>query len=294
MGNEVLITGIGGPAGKSALTYFRGKGATVTGTDVREVDIKADTFHLVPMATDPAFVPALLGVIKEERPSLFVPTVTEELSIVARLKDEIEGLGCLVYVSPPESVDIANDKFRTAEFMKRHGIPVPTTFDGKSPRELVIRELGLPFLAKPNFSRGGRGVVVYRSAEEVHAEKRDGLIFQEFAPGDEFDVNLFIDKGGELKAAVVLKKTLLKEGIVGNALGVERVEKDDILKLCARAAGLLGLEGPLDMDIRMRKDGGPALLEINARLGGNSLFAREVLDGLMNSWKRRISQDVSF
>lgn len=289
MGNKILITGIGGPAGKSALTYFRGKGATVIGTDVREVDIKADTFHIVPMAADPAFIPALLGIIRDERPSLFIPTVTEELSIVARLKEEIEGLGCLVYISPPGSVDIANDKFRTAEFMKSHGVPVPVTFDCKSPRELVIRELGFPFLAKPVFSRGGRGVVVYGSAEEVYADKRDGIIFQEFAPGEEFDVNLFIDKGGVLEAGVVLKKTLMKEGIVGNALGVERVEKDDIMKLGVKAAGLLGLEGPVDMDVRIRKDGVPALLEINARLGGNSLFAEEVLDGLMNSWKRRIS-----
>ncbi|MBI5587557.1 MAG: ATP-grasp domain-containing protein [Deltaproteobacteria bacterium] len=289
MGNQILITGIGGPAGKSALTYFKGKGATITGTDVREVDLKADTFHIVPMATGPAYQPALLDIIKKERPSLFIPTVTEELSAVARLKGEIEGLGCLVYISPPEAVDIANDKFRTAEFMKKNGISVPVTFNGKSPRELVIKELGLPLLAKPNFGRGGRGVVVYRSAEEVYSEKREGLIFQEFVPGDEFDVNLFIDKGGEPKAAVALKKTILKEGIVGNALGVERVKKDDIIEICKRASRLLGLEGPLDFDIRLRNNGEPALLEINARLGGNSLFAEEVLDGLMNSWKRRIA-----
>ena len=122
-------------------------------------------------------------------------------------------------------------------------------------------------------------------------------MLQEFAPGDEYDVNLFMDMGGELKAAVVLKKTLMKEGIVGNALGVERVEKDDIIEICAKAAGLLGLVGPLDFvglvgpldfDIRMKKDGTPALLEINARLGGNSLSAAEVLDSLMKSWKGRV------
>lgn len=289
MRNKILITGVGGPAGKSALAYFKGNGVSVIGTDVREVEVVPDTFHLVPMAADPAFVAALLGIIKDERPTLFVPTVTEELSVVARLKDEIEGLGCLVYISPPESVDIANDKLRTAGFMNSHGIPVPVTFDGSTPRDLVIRELGLPFLAKPNFSRGGRGVVVYRSAEEVYADKREGLVLQEFAPGDEYDVNLFMDRGGELKAAVVLKKTLMKECIVGNALGVERVEKDDIIDICEKAARLLGLVGPLDFDIRIKNDGTPALLEINARLGGNSLSAAEVLDSLMNSWKRRIS-----
>jgi carbamoylphosphate synthase large subunit len=287
MGNQILITGIGGPAGKSALTYFKGKGCTVTGTDVREVDLKPDSFRIVPMASDASFSEALLGLIKKERPTLFVPTVTEELSLVARLKPEIESLGCLVYISPPEAVDIANDKFRTAVFMKKNGIPVPVTFDGKSPKDLLIQELGLPFLAKPNFSRGGRGVVVYRTREEVLSDRREGLVFQEFVPGEEYDVNLFADRGGEIKASVALKKTILKEGIVGNALGVQRVEKDDIIELCKKASRLLFLEGPLDFDIRMRADGSPALLEINARLGGNSLFAPEVLDGLMNSWKGR-------
>ena len=289
MGNQILITGIGGPAGKSALTYFKGRGCTVTGTDVRDVELKPDTFLTVPMATDTGFPGSLLDIIRKERPTLFVPTVTEELSIVARLKPEIEALGCLVYISPPESVDIANDKFRTAEFMKARGVPVPETFDGGYPRELLIRELGLPFLAKPNFGRGGRGVVVYRTAEEVMSDKREGLVFQEFVPGDEYDVNLFVDKDGEVKAAVALKKTLLKEGIVGNALGVQRAEKDDIIEHCRKASSLLALEGPLDFDIRMRADGSAALLEINARLGGNSLSAVEVLDGLMNSWKGRSS-----
>lgn len=287
MGNQILITGVGGPAGKSALTYFKGRGCTVTGTDVREVDVKPDFFCTVPMATDASFAKALLELIKKERPTLFVPTVTEELSLVARLKPEIESLGCLVYISPPESVDIANDKFRTAVFMQNNGIPVPVTFDGRSPREHLIQQLGLPFLAKPNFSRGGRGVVVYRTAEEVLSDKREGLVFQEFVPGDEYDVNLFVDKGGEIRAGVALRKTILKEGIVGNALGVQRAEKDDIIELCKKASRLLSLEGPLDFDIRMRADGTPALLEINARLGGNSLFAAEVLDGLMNSWKGR-------
>jgi len=47
------------------------------------------------------------------------------------------------------------------------------------------------------------------------------------------------------------------------------------------------MEGPLDFDIRFRKDGTPVLLEINARVGGNVLYAREVLDSLIISWEKR-------
>ncbi|MBI2411850.1 MAG: ATP-grasp domain-containing protein [Deltaproteobacteria bacterium] len=286
MGYRVLVTGIGGPAGRSAARYFGGRGAFVIGTDVREVGEKADEFLLLPLASSPEFPEALLDLIRETRPVLFVPTVTEELLAVARLKPDIESLGCAVFISSYKAVEIANDKFKTAVVMGEGGVPVPRTIDGSSPREAVIRELGLPLLSKPVFGRGGRGVKVYHTADEVMKEDRSGIIFQEFIPGEEFDINLFMDKGGKETAAVALKKTALKEGIVGNAAGVERASKADAVDVARRASRLLALEGPLDFDIRFRKDGSPALLEINARLGGNSLSAVEVLDALSTAFEK--------
>lgn len=285
MSESILITGIGGPAGKSALTYFSSKGFSIIGTDIREVEIKADRFHLVPQAIDPSYIEVILKLIKKEKPSLFIPTVTEELFAVSKIKKEVEALGCAMYISPSRSVEIANDKLKTALFMRDHGVPVPVTFDESAPREFIMRELGLPLLAKPTFGRGGRGVVVYNTPEEVAAEKRGGIIFQEFIPGEEYDVNLFRDKGGKVTASVALRKTAMKEGNVGNAVTVERADNRAAIEVSVRAAELLDLEGPLDFDIRFRENGTPALLEINARLGGNSLSATEVLDSFLGSFK---------
>lgn len=291
MSIKVLVTGIGGPAGRSAASYFRSKGFFVIGTDVRNVDAESDRFLLLPLATDASFSEELLKVMKEERPALFVPTVTEELEKVARHKTEIEALGCEVYISSAGAVRVANDKLATAVFLERNGVPVPETFDGTVARDFIMKELGLPLLAKPCFGRGGRGVAVLRSEEEVRREKRHSIVFQEFIPGDEFDINLFVDKGGEVRAGVALRKTALKEGIVGNAASVERAVRDDLVKVAIRAAEALKLEGPLDFDIRLRADGTPAVLEINARLGGNSLSAPEVLDALTESLLKRTARE---
>ncbi|MBI5642879.1 MAG: ATP-grasp domain-containing protein [Deltaproteobacteria bacterium] len=288
--NRVMVTGIGGPAGRSAVEYFKRKGEFLIGTDVRETGPAVDEFALLPLAKEPSFTAALLHLIKEKRPGLFVPTVTEELDTVSALKGEIESLGCRVFISPPASVKIANDKLRTAVFMSINNIPVPATYSGDTHRETVIRELGLPLLAKPSFGRGGRGVVVFESAKEALGENRKGIIFQEFIPGDEFDVNMYIDRRGIIRAAVALKKTELKEGVVGNALRVERAVRTDAVELCKRAARSLNLEGPLDFDVRLRADGTPALLEINARLGGNVLSAVEVLDSLDSEFKDMASK----
>jgi carbamoylphosphate synthase large subunit len=282
---KVLVTGIGGPAGKSAVAYFSEKGFTVIGTDVRGVDIKTDEFSLVPLAADPSYAGVLLEMIRVKEPVLLVPTVTEELLVVAKLKKEIEALGCALFISPPEAVEIANDKLKTCRFMEKNGIPVPAAFDDLTPRDAIAKELGFPFLSKPCFGRGGRGVKLYGSLEEARLDKREGLVFQEFIPGDEFDVNLFIDSG-VVRASAALKKTVLKEGVVGNAVSVERASNREVVELAVDAARALGMEGPLDFDIRLRDDKTPALLEINARLGGNVLHAREVLDAMLTSLEK--------
>lgn len=278
-----MVTGVGGPAGRSAASYFHVRGFPVAGTDIRIVDAGVDPFHLVPAAVDPLFPARLMEIIKQERPSMLVPTVTEELPVIARLRKSIEDYGCRVFISPPSSIDIANDKFKTSMVMAGNGIHVPVSFDDATPREFIIEYLGFPLLSKPRHGRGGRGVKVYENPEELFQEARTGLVYQEFIPGDEFDVNLFLDRKGDAPVAVVLKKTQLKGGIVGNALTVERVERPDVVIPAVKAAQILHLEGPVDMDVRLRRDGTPVLLEINARIGGNVLSAPEILDYLLDS-----------
>lgn len=289
MDYRVLVTGVGGPAGRSATHYLRSKGFHVIGTDIRETETEAHEFISVPPALEAVYADALLDIIGDRRPAMLVPTVTEELVTVARLRERIEGLGCLVFISPPAAMEVANDKLLTARFLRESGVGAPKTLGPEASREDVARALGLPLIAKPCFGRGGRGVAVHRTAGEVAADQREGILFQEFIPGDEFDVNLFVAEG-RTRAAVCLRKTGLKEGIVGNATSVERDDRKDATELCVRAARLLSLEGPLDFDVRLRSDGTPAILEINARLGGNSLNAPEVLDAMAEYFFERLGQ----
>jgi carbamoylphosphate synthase large subunit len=193
--------------------------------------------------------------------------------------------GVALCISDPPGVDVANDKLRTAEDLDRAGVAVPITFAAATPHDELAEALGFPLLSKPRFGRGGRGVVVHRGAEDLACASPEEVVWQEFLPGEEYDLNLFVERDGSVPAAVVLRKTGLKEGLVGNALGVERVEHPDVAELGLRAARSLGLEGPIDMDIRLATDGSPAVLEVNARLGANVLSAREVLDALDDAWR---------
>ncbi len=285
MDETVLITGVGGPAGRAAAAYFAGKGYRVVGTDMVKVTSPATEFRPVPAAREAAFVPALLELATRESASLVLSTVTEELPLVARMRSALRERGVALSISDPSGVDVANDKLRTAEELDRAGIAVPVTFPAATPPGALAGALGFPLLSKPRFGRGGRGVVVHRGEGDLAFATREEVVWQEFLPGEEYDLNLFVERDGSVPAAVVLRKTGLRDGLVGNALGVERVDRPDVEELGVRAARSLGLEGPIDMDIRLGSGGDPAVLEINARLGANVLSAREVLDALDDAWR---------
>lgn len=280
-----MVTGVGGPAGRAAASWFAARGVRVVGTDVREVAGPWPRFRLVPLALDPGYPAALAALLAEEGAALLVPTVSEELPVVARHRSAVRAAGAALAMGAPGGVEVAGDKLRTAEALAARGVPVPRTLPGGAPRGAVVATLGLPVLSKPRVGRGGRGVRVLGTAAEVEAAPGDDVVWQEFAPGEEFDVNLFLEPDGEARAAVVLRKTALRDGVTGNAAGVERVDAPAVREVAIRAARVLELAGPLDVDVRLRRDGAPAVLEINARLGANALAAPEVLEALLAAWK---------
>lgn len=285
MNATVLVTGVGGPAGRAGAAYFVERGYRVIGTDVREVASAATEFRLVPMARDPAYPSALVDLAVAGRASLVVPTVTEELPVVSRIRPVLRERGIAAAVSEPAGIDVANDKLLTAQALARAGVAAPATFPGTMTGVEAARQLALPLLSKPRFGRGGRGVLVHRTLADLARIGAEEVVWQAFLPGEEFDVNLFLERDGRVPAAVVLRKTGLKEGEVGNATGVERVHRPDLAALAVAAARVLRLEGPLDADVRVGLDGRPAVLELNARLGANVLTAREVLDALDDAWR---------
>jgi carbamoylphosphate synthase large subunit len=282
---KVVVTGVGGPAGRVAAEWFVRRGLAVVGADMREVVSPATAFQRLPAALDPEFPAALLALAAGHPGALLVPTVSEELPIVARLRPEILARGCALAIGSAQGVEIAGDKLRTARTLAARSVPVPQTMAAETPRGELAAALGLPLLVKPRLGRGGRGVRVLRTAAEVESVAGDDVVFQEFIPGEEYDVNLFVERDGAIAAAVVLRKTALRDGETGNAAGVERAEHGAVLRVAVLAARALELCGPLDVDVRLRRDGSPAVLEVNARLGANALSAAEVLEALYDAWR---------
>jgi len=213
--------------------------------------------------------------------------VSEELPVFARgwqWQHEFPAL-----ISSAKAVETANDKYLTSQALSTQHVAVPRfnlPSQVSSPDELA-QSIGWPCISKPRVGRGGREVYLH-SEEDWDTLKAlgDGYILQEFADGTDYAPNVYAGPDGQT-VVVVLEKTELKEGKVGNAKSVRRAEDEDVASLAIAAARGLGLSGPLDIDIRRRSDGKPVVLEINARFGANIRHAPEVFEAALAKYLAR-------
>ena len=280
-----LVTGVGGPAGHSLATLLLERKQRVVGTDIRMITEPGVTFYPVPLANAPDFLLAIHTIATEAQVDLIIPTVSEELPVFA--SSWAWPAEFPVLVSPAQAVKIANDKYLTAAALSAQGLSVPRfalPSQLHSPQELG-QKIGWPCISKPRVGRGRREVALHSQPDwPAISLLGDAYILQEFAAGTDFAPNVYLGQAGQV-VVVVLEKTELKEGLVGNARSVRRVEAPDVAELAAAAARTVGLLGPLDIDIRRRSDGLPVLLEINARFGANIRSAPEVLEAVLKYYQ---------
>lgn len=290
-----------------------------------EVATLFDDFLLVPRADDPAFLPVVRAIVRRHGVDVVVPTVQEELPLFAAIGDL---LGARVVIGPSAGVALAQDKLFTMWALRSAGVSVPCFAAAEDVTWDVVADVtadvtgdatadatgdvakdvttapdgepggptwvgGLPLVVKPRTSRGGRGVrVVDDAAEWGQIEQAGpGHIVQSFAAGAEYAVQVYVSPGSGEVTAVVLAKTALKQGRVGNAAGVRRSQADeDVAAVAVAAVDALGLVGPVDVDVRRTDDGTPVVLEVNARFGANSAHAPELLDSVLRDYAGRFRE----
>ena len=279
--NGVLVTGVGGPAGRAVVDQLVDRGLRVLGVDCAPVGIPGVVTTRVPAATDPAFLVELARLAVRQRIGLIIPTVTEELPPLA---DAVAGdlIDVPVAVGSALAVATAHDKWATFLRLWDSNVEVPRSCLGGSTSAVLSGTTGAEFVSKPRVGRGGRGVVVHRpGGVPVPFGNDDSRIVQEFLPGQEYVVNLYLARLPEHDVVQVFEKTELRDGEIGNAVSVRAAQVPDVAVLARTAAAAIGLAGPADVDIRRRADGRAAVLEINARVGAHSARTPAVLDALL-------------
>ena len=252
----------------------------------------ADVKLQVPAVYDPEYVNITLNICKEQQIDVLLSLNDLELPILAENKARFEELGVKVIVSSPEVIDIAFDKYKTAQWVESLGLVAPNTYvrldDAK--RALAAGEIEFPLFMKPRWGSGSIGLESIADMEELdiyynllmkNIKKTilatasvgdEYIMIQEKLTGSEFGLDIMNDLNGKHVAVSVKQKLAMRAGETDKAVTVDLPEVREMGHKIGKALGHIG---NLDVDIMQRADGAYCVLELNPRFGGGFPFSYE-------------------
>jgi len=235
---------------------------------VTDVDPSSPAVHVahrayrVPLATHPEYIDALLDVCVNEEIGLLVPTVDDELEVVARARVRFTDIGVSVACSPDSTAALCNDKYATCHHLADHGVEAARTW---LPGQIPDDAPELLFI-KPRVGRGGVGAFTIRNRRErdFFLEYVASPVVQEYLQAPEYTVDMLCDWNGEPIFIVPRERTVIRSGVIDRG----RTVKNDALQALALAvAAAIRFQGPVNIQCRMRGDV-PVVFEINPRFSG--------------------------
>lgn len=276
---------------QQALQQYGGK---VIGTN-SEADttgmFASDVSYVVPAITDPTYIDSLLDICIKEKVKMVVSLFDIDLPYLAAAKPMFEKHGVAVVVSSPDVIDIANDKFKTYQFLTEHNIPAPMTYCDytQALNDLKSDKLKYPLFIKPRWGMGSIGVYKAENEEEFNfyykavqkqiensylkklnsAELDKSVLIQASVEGEEYGIDIFNTLDGDFLISVEKRKLSMRSGETDGAIVIQN---EQLSELSHKVSKLLKHIGNLDMDV-LYNENTFYVLELNARFGGGYPFS---------------------
>ena len=252
----------------------------------------ADVKIQVPAVYDPEYVNITLRICEEQKIDALFSLNDLELPILAENKARFEAIGVKAVVSDPKVIDIAFDKYKTAQWVESLGLTAPKTYvrleDCK--KALAAGEIDFPLFMKPRWGSGSIGLESIADMEELDiyygllmkkikktilatASVGDEYnMIQEKLTGSEYGLDIMNDLDGKNIGVSVKQKLAMRAGETDKAVTVDLPEVREMGRKIGEALGHIG---NLDVDIMQRADGAYCVLELNPRFGGGFPFSYE-------------------
>ena len=223
----------------------------------------SDGYRTVKKVTDYNYIQDLISICKEFEIQLLIPTIDTELLVLAKHKHLFLEQGITPIVSSADFITICRDKRITNDFFLQNNIDVPKVVDKEQPT--------FPLYIKPYDGSLSFDTFLIKSASDLrpyHFEN-EKLMFMEYIDHDNYDeytVDAYYDKNGDLKSIVPRKRIAVRAGEVSKGV-THRNEIFDCIK--KKLSHIDGAVGCLTMQfffnpITKRIIG----IEINPRFGG--------------------------
>jgi carbamoyl-phosphate synthase large subunit len=226
----------------------------------------ADDFFQVSPFRNESFVLEVLSLIQSEGVDYYLPLFPEEMLLAADIREQGRlPVGTRVLVPCLETCRITTDKYLTAEWLRRNGLPTPHT------------ALGMPtfvsesYCIKPRMGVGSHGFrrvsaaelkLIFSSGQASH-DTADGVIVQEQCLPPEITVDVFSAAESVTSHVLCRERLEVKSGV---STKVRIFRNDELSELANNLATALGLTGVFCFQV-MRGSQGWCVLDINTRPG---------------------------
>jgi len=264
---RILITGAGGAA---AISVWKSLGAEHE-LHMADMDPLAAGLYLVPEAQrliiprgdDPQLVEALHDACAARSIEMLLPTVDAELLPVAVARSRFEAMGIALPISPAECLRLCRDKQLLLDRVSGE-VPVPA-YEPLT-QEAADRVADFPRFVKPRLGAGSRGVAKIVRREDFAKQPKDGsALLQEYLPGEEFSVDVYVRRDGVVVGAVPRERMKVDSGI---AVASRTVNVPEVIQSAIRTAEIIGIRDVANVQFKRAADGVFKLLEVNPRFPG--------------------------
>lgn len=264
---RILLTGAGGP---SAISVWKSLAADHE-VHMADMDPCAAGLYLVPAAQrllvprgdDPALVPTLLEACRARSIEVLIATVDAEFASLAAERPQFEAQGIALPLSSPQCLALCRDKHALLERLK-DVVPVPASVP--LTRASAATASGFPLFVKPRSGAGSRGARRIDSPAELATVPQDGsFLVQEYLPGAEYSVDVYVSRDGRPIAAVPRERMKTDSGI---AVTARTVAEPALVDAALRVARAIDVRHVANVQFRRADDGRFKLLEVNPRFPG--------------------------
>ena len=216
------------------------------------------------------YIPSLLELVDKHQIGLVVPLTDLDLRSLARQRERFAEHGCTVMIASEPIVALCRDKARINSVLEQAGLATIRTC---TLSEFRTRPF-YPCFVKPVRGSAGVGAGVIRNEKELNghvATFGDLLLVQEYVPGQEYTIDVYRSRDGQIRCVVPRQRLVVRSGEVEKGM---TVKDEQLVEAASKLANLLGdLWGVFCCQCRRaagNSSNRPRFFEVNPRFGGGT------------------------
>ena len=219
--------------------------------------VTEDYMENLPFTYEDDFVEKLNKILVERNVEFIIPTHD---TIAMVLMENAEKLVATVVCSPKETAELCRFKSKTYEKLAGCSF-VPSLY------KEIVEEIDFPLFAKPDDGQGSVGTQIVNDKNEFETVLESGnKVVCEYLPGDEYTIDCFTNKNGELLFINPRKRSRIQYGISARAEAV--YNEAPFIEIAKTVNSKIRFRGYWFIQLKKDKNGKLKLLELCTRFSG--------------------------